>query len=467
MRFRRFVGVGYREFNRGIITDVTYKGLEDIVSRAKRWFSRFDDGSRFYSSKSDYKYVWKDGSELLFRSVGSMDDYENSIHGNEFNFISLNELTKLRDSDVFDALLSTNRTSFLPEDYPLQDGSLLPPMPLTVMPTTNPSGIGRAWVKKRFIDVGARGEIVRTPVTVYDPRLKKEVVIHRTQTHLFSTYKDNPKLDLSYIAQLESIENPVRKLQWTIGSWEVEGDGAFFGDAWDRNIHVIEPFSIPRNWRIYRAFDWGSSHPFSVLWFAENTDGDDITLKNGKIKSSLKGDIYLIHEWYGSVPDNYNKGLRLLATEISQGIIEREIMWGIHNRVLPGNADSAIWNVENGNSIAVDMTKPVTVAGKIYQGATFIRSDKKAGSRKAGWQVVLNYLNNAKTNAERNFRESAGLFIFNTNKAFIEVFPYLERDDKDPDDIDTDGADHSADTLRYFLYGRKVGVKSGKTVGLT
>ena len=40
-----------------------------------------------------------------------------------------------------------------------------------------------------------------------------------------------------------------------------------------RGTHVITPFRIPREWRVYRSFDWGYSRPFSVGWYAEDTDG--------------------------------------------------------------------------------------------------------------------------------------------------------------------------------------------------
>jgi hypothetical protein len=465
MKFRSLVGLGYREFLRGAIIDNNYKGLDDIVSRAKRWFSRFNDGSKFYSSKGDYRYVWKDGAELLFRALSNVEDYENSLHGQELNFLSINELTKFKNSEVFDALLSTNRSSFLPEDYPLPDGTLLPPIPLIVMPTTNSSGIGRNWVKKRFIDMGARGEIVSIPVSIYDPKLGEKRTVYRTQTHIFSTYRDNPKLDAMYIAQLESMEDPIRKAQWTLGSWDVGGDGGMFDDVFDRDTHVVEPFDIPSSWYVDRSFDYGSSHPFSVLWFA-TSDGSDLKLRNGKVKSTIKGDLFLIYEWLGCEEKNHNKGIRLLATDIAKGIIKRELEWGIYKRVKPGNADNAIWNVDNGNCIAADMKKEVIINDKKYPGVTWIRSRKEPGSRVAGVNKIRDYLQNAKILPDRPYRENPGLFIVNTNSYFLETFPYLERCKKNPDDVDSDQNDHAFDAARYKIYGEKTGFKSGKTQGL-
>jgi hypothetical protein len=381
-------------------------------------------------------------------------------------FISPNELTKHPTSDVFDLVLSTNRSSFIPEDYPLPNGELLPQIPLTVLATTNSSGIGRNWVKKRFIDKGERGEIVKVPIEIFNPRTQEQEIIYRTQTHIFSSYKENTKLTPEYIAQLESIEDPIRRAQWLLGSWDNDGEGGRFDYIWESKVHVIEPFDIPKAWKIDRSFDYGSSAPFSVLWFAES-DGCDIILRNGKTRSTIKGDIFLIHEWAGCDPKDNNKGLRMLATDIAKGIVERELMWGIYDRCVAGNADNAIWNVDNGNCIAADMQKPVTIGNKVYQGVTWTRSDKSSGSRIAGWERISEYLVNAKVTDAKPFREKAGLFIFNTCDNLIEVFPYLQRDDKNLDDIETKRQnDHCADALRYKIYGLKTGSRSGKTKGL-
>lgn len=400
--------------------------------------------------------------------VDDTNNYITSTTGlsNKNCFISPNELTKHPTSEVFDLVLSTNRSSFIPEDYPLPNGELLPQIPLTVLATTNSSGIGRNWVKRRFIDKGVRGEIVKVPIEIFNPRTQEQEIIYRTQTHIFSSYKENTKLTPEYIAQLESIEDPIRRAQWLLGSWDNDGEGGRFDYIWESKVHVIEPFDIPKAWKIDRSFDYGSSAPFSVLWFAES-DGCDIVLRNGKTRSTIKGDIFLIHEWAGCDPKDNNKGLRMLATDIAKGIIERELMWGIYDRCVAGNADNAIWNVDNGNCIASDMQKPVTIGNKVYQGVTWTRSDKSSGSRVAGWERIAEYLVNAKVTDAKPFREKAGLFIFNVCDNLIEVFPYLQRDDKNPDDIETKRQnDHCADALRYKIYGLKTGSRSGKTKGI-
>src|SRR5882724_11928053 len=69
MRFRRNVGRGYGKFWRGIIFDLEYKNLDDLVTKTQRWFPAFNDGAQFLSATSAYKWKWPTGEELLFRSI--------------------------------------------------------------------------------------------------------------------------------------------------------------------------------------------------------------------------------------------------------------------------------------------------------------------------------------------------------------------------------------------------------------
>ncbi|QMV29102.1 hypothetical protein AP1_0395 [Aeromonas phage AP1] len=191
MRFRQRVGLGYGKYWKGIIFDREYKNLDDLVTKSQRWFPDFNDGAKFLSSKSDYKWVWPTGEELLFRVAAKPEDYW-SYHGHEYPFIGWNELTKYPSSLVYDAMMSCNRSSFLPEDHPQKDknGNIyyLPRIPLEVFSTTNPFGVGHNWVKKRFIDIAPMGKIVATDTTVFDPRTQQDIVVTTTRCHIYGSY---------------------------------------------------------------------------------------------------------------------------------------------------------------------------------------------------------------------------------------------------------------------------------------
>lgn len=474
MRFRMRVGIGFGKHWRGIIFDREYKNLDDLISKSMRWFPEFNDGARFLSGKSDYRWVWPTGEQLLFRAIKTENDYW-GYHGQEFPFIGWNELTKYPTDSLFDMLMSCNRSSFLPEEHRVldEDGNILytpPEIPLEVFATTNPYGAGHNWVKKRFINPAPMGKVVRKTINVFNPRTQQQEDIVKTQVHLFGSYKENKYLSPAYIAELEMMSDPNKRRAWLYGDWDVVA-GGMFDDVWDSTQNVVAPFPIPNTWRIDRSFDYGSSKPFSVGWWAES-DGCDVVLANGKTMSTIKGDLFRVAEWYGCT-GKANQGLRMLATDIAKGIVEREIAMGIFGRVVPGPADNSIFDSPNGNSIAADMNKNVIVNGKQYKGVFWNRCDKSKGSRKDGWEKCRKWLaaahrqyilsaNGAKIPVPRS---NPGLFCFDTCRYFMELFPVLPRDEVDDDDVDTDSEDHIGDEVRYRVAASGLGAKGGKTSG--
>lgn len=459
LRFRRLVGLGYGSFWRGVIFDIEYKNLSDIIAQSKKLFSKFEDGAKFLSSNSELKWKWPTGEELLFRYEQKADGYWN-YHGSEFPFIGHNELTKRADDEFYLSMFSCMRSSFRPEDYPLPDGSLLPPIPLECFSTTNPFGIGHTWVKRRFIDPVPRGEINRDRVVIdlEDGSEPEEVEITRVAIH--GSWKENKYLDKTYIAFLKSIKDPAKKAAWVDGSWSVTSGGRFDW-IWKESVHVLSPFNIPSSWRVDRSHDWGESKPFSNLWFAES-DGITPVEINGRKRLFCKGSIFLIAEYYGCKDGEQNKGVGLTSTSVAKNIklIDKSLLSGeaikekiegdvnlipglISSEVLPGPADGAIYNsIDNQLSIADKMSK---------QGVEWVVADKKPGSRINGAQIICDLLEASieAKEAESGVGERPGVYIFENCRGFISRFPVLSRDSKNPDDVDTDQEDHDYDAFRY------------------
>jgi hypothetical protein len=204
------------------------------------------------------------------------------------------------------------------------------------------------------------------------------------------------------------------------------------------------------------------------------SDGSDIQLPDGRWMSTVKGDIFRVDEWYGCRREQgqpTDKGLKMLATEITAGIIDIEIKNGWRNRnrsrIKPGPADSSIFAAENGVSIAVDMNQPVRLSdGKKYRGLSWTRADKRPGSRVTGWELIREYLK-AAIPPETGVREFPGLFICENCHDFINTFPVLPRDPKKTDDVDTDAPhDHPADETRYFIRSQGLQVKQFRLRGM-
>lgn len=433
MLFRKFVGIGYGPFWRGVIFDREYKNLDDLISKSKRWFYGFEDGARFLSSKGDYKWVWPTGEELLFRAIKRSAEYWN-YHGQEFPFIGWNELTKYPTSELYDMMESCNRSSFTPE----KDNPKLKPIPLLTFSTCNPWGAGHNWVKRKWIDPAPYGKIIKKKVEVFNPKTKQQEIITRKQVTIFGSYKENIYLDVKYVATLESITDENMKAAWLKGDWNIVAGGAL-DDVWKLNIHRIPRFKIPKSWHLDRSFDWGSSHPFSVGWWAE-ANGEEVILPNGSKFCPKPGSLIRISEWYGTKEIGTNKGLKMSATDIAKGIKAHEIAL-IENRWIlkqpsPGPADNQIGQVREIDieTIAVKMEK---------EGIRWTESDKSPGSRIIGLQIIRDRL---KASIDG---EGPGLYIMDNCISCISILPTLPRDPEKPDDVDTDSEDHIYDELRY------------------
>jgi len=448
MRFRRRVGLGYGAFWRGVIFDKEFKNLSDLVAQSKRFFSQFGDGAVFHASASDFKWVWPSGEELLFRHVKKLQDYEN-FHGHEYPFLGWNELTKHATADLYDKLMSTNRSSFVPEIHTPKDfddacltpdGQTLPKIPLEVFSTTNPSGPGHNWVKRRFIDSAQPGQIVKRTSIVFDPQTKQDVEVTKTQVAIFGSYRENIYLPVEYIAELDRLteSNPNLRKAWLEGDWDFTAGGAI-DDLWAKHSHIIPRFEIPKDWHVDRSFDWGSSHPFSVCWWAE-TNGEEIKLDDGSTFCPQAGSLIQISEWYGTQEIGTNRGLKMSAQDIADGIKAREIElmqngW-IANQPWPGPADNQIRDVRESDvdSIEKKMSK---------KGIRWTKSDKSPGSRKNGLQLLRDRLEAAKR------KEGPAIYFMQNCAASIDTLPSLPRDEIKIDDVDTTSEDHIYDAVRY------------------
>lgn len=445
MDFYSDVGKGYGAAWKGILFRQTYKQLTDVITKSKKWFHLVCPKAKYNSSEHYWKFP--DGEILLLRQFSRDDDYWN-YHGHEYPWVAWEELCNWAMPSGYLRMMSTCRSSH-PEVAKI----------IRYRSTTNPYGPGHNWVKHRFNLPGSRGVVNWEP---YDEDGRKE----QPRLALFSDINENTVLlesDPEYVNRLlGSARNEAEKQAWVYGSWDIVA-GGMFDDVWSPKNHVVSRFSIPDNWKIFRSFDWGSSAPFSVGWWAES-DGSDVQLPNGQWRSTVRGDLFRIGEWYGW-NGKPNEGLRMLATEIAKGIVEREITMGIKNRCKAGPADSAIYTVENGMCIADDMAKDVRLKdGRIYEGVKFVAADKSPGSRKTGWEMMRKMFKQSIPDGKP--RELPGLFIFDNCLQFLRTVPVLPRDDKDMDDVDSSSEDHIGDETRYTVRHLSKRARSNRAVGL-
>jgi hypothetical protein len=450
MDFAKDVGKGYGADWRGILFRQTYKQLQDVIAKSKKWFFQiWERDVTVKYNEADHVWTWHTGEQLFLRQFAREADYWN-FHGHEYPWIAWEELCNWADPIGYKRMMTCCRSSNAK-------------VPRKYRSTTNPYGPGHNWVKFRFRLPAFDGVVIRDSVDdtgeLEPPRIAIQGSLQENQLLL----KADPKYRQKVLA---GARNESERKAWDKGSWDIVA-GGMFDEVWNPAFNVLEPFRIPDNWKINRSFDWGSSKPFSVGWWAES-DGSDVQLADGSWMSTVRGDLFRIREWYGW-NGRPNEGLRKLATEISEGIIERELKWGLRtqrgSRVKAGPADTSIFTVENGTDIAGDMMKVVRVNGKQYSGVTWLPADKRPGSRKTGWESIRKMLKAAHGKPGIP-REEAGLFIFKTCDQFIRTVPVLPRDNDDLDDVDTKAEDHIGDETRYRVRMSGFISSSGRAVGM-
>lgn len=426
MDFAQEVGKGYGQEWKGILFRHTYPQLQDVIDKSKRWFPHIWPEAVFNEAKVFWR--WPTGEQLLFRHFEREQDYW-SYHGHSYPWIGWEELTTWPSDACFRSMFSCAR-------------STRPGLPIRVRATTNPYGPGHNWVKARYRLPIPRGKMVGKVIrdsTDNDGNEEPErVAIH-------GDLKENKLLlhaDPGYIARIRAAaRNDAELRAWLEGDWDIVA-GGMFDDVWEKKIHVLPSIPwklIPRHWDLFRSYDHGSARPFSVGWWGVS-NGEPVVV-NGKKYGIVRGDTIRIDEWYGW-NKKANEGLRMLSSDIGQGIRDREEDLGIYSRVQPGPADNSIFDdYEPGKSVAGEMKRV---------GVNFSHSDKRPGSRIHGWDEIRKMLKNALPTAGGT-REFPGLYVTEKCDQFLRTFPVLPRDSKKLDDVDTEAEDHIADETRYFI----------------
>ena len=447
--FAQDVGKGYGRHWRGVLFRRTYKELEDVISKSIALYKRVFGGRAKYNA-SNHTWTWDTGEQLMLRYFRVPDDYW-SYHGHAYPWIGWEELTTWPDDVGYKSMFSCAR-------------STEPGLPIRIRANTNPYGIGHNWVKLRF----------RLPMRPFPNFIGKHITDDTDdegrplpprfsiQGHISENFVLT-QADPDYIQRIgAAARNEAMAKAWIDGSWDIVAGGMFDGE-WDPKIHTLPRFEIPHRWKIDRSYDYGSAAPFAIIWTAE-ANGEDYRDHEGKWRSSVKGDLFIINEWYGWKKNHPNVGIGLTMAKTAMGIIERELSWDMYGKVKVGPADTNIFNEEDGTSLALSMLKPVRIKGKQYKGIGWVKADKGPGSRKMGWKVISERLENASAEPG-TIREKPGLFIFDHCEQWIRTVPTLPRDEADMDDVDSESEDHMGDVTRYRCVKSGAVISGGRTTG--
>jgi hypothetical protein len=460
MDFCQEVGKGWGAEWKGILFRQSHPQLRDVIEKSKKWIKRIWPEALYNEVKTMWE--WPTGERLYFAHFNVPSQYSD-YHGHAYPWIGWEELTTWATPDCYKVMFSCSR-------------STMKGMPRKVRATTNPYGVGHNWVKSRW-RLPINGEIIDGRKPTVGPIITDSVDEQGNQEpprRAIHGYLDENVLllhaDPGYKGRIKAAARNASELAaWMDGSWDIVA-GGMFDDIWYefRDTIVMEPFDIPGGWKIYRAYDHGSSKPFSVGWYAVS-DGTDFKLRDGRVRSTVRGDMFRFKEWYGW-RGQANEGSRMLVADIAKGIIEREIKWGLRaadgswTRVSRGPADTQIFDDNTNGSevtIASDFEKPVTINGVKHRGVFWERADKGPNSREQGWEQIRKRLRATKR-PPGGFREIPGLFISTDCQQWLRCVPVLPRDETKIDDVDDESEDHNGDETRYMLRFEIRTMKSGR-----
>lgn len=439
MDFLQGVGKGYGADWKGLLLREATTELGDVISKCRKWIPRIYPTAKYNASKKIWTF--EDGETLWLNYARVLADYE-QYHGHEYPWIGWEELTNHAFDDVYRKLMSCNRSSN-------------PKIKPRYRATCNPSGPGHQWVKARFIDTVAAGKIHREVLEFEFPNEKGKMVktsVTVTRTHVKSVMAENKALltaDPTYVAKIYQLTegNEMLRKAWIEGSWDLIM-GGFFADVWDSKIHILPEFKLLSSWTFLRSFDWGSSKPWSVTYGCE-TNGEQPPKELG-LPYLPPGSMIIFTEIYGW-NGQINEGDQATSSEIAARVLEMDgaIQKLFKTSVEVGPADTSIWEVRDGSSIGNNLA-----TYKCY----WTRAYKGSGSRIAGWALIRQMLQAAK----KKDLENPHLYFLVPAKHHIRTLPLMQRDDKKPEDIDTDLEDHAMDSLRYLLSRKMMKIRHRK-----
>ena len=330
--------------------------------------------------ESDHSFSFANGSLLKLGFCADESDVL-QYQGQEYDFIFVDEATQLTEYQFMWIASCCRGVNGIPKRIYL---------------TCNPGGVGHAWVKRLFIDRDYR--------TGEDPR---------DYTFIPARAEDNTALkqkDPGYLAWLDSLPDGQREA-WRDGDWD-----AFLGQYFSefrRSLHVIDPFTIPPEWRRYVTMDYGLDM-CAVLWVAAAPNGAYYVYKE-------------LHRPDLTISDAAAEILRYTGEEAIYEYLAPPDLWSRQR--------------ETGR----------TTAEIFSESGIFLT--KTSNNRTAGWLAVKEVLKPRET---AHGGVCPTLRIFSNCVYLIKHLPLLRHDARNPTDCATEPHEitHAPDALRGFCIYR-------------
>lgn len=379
----------YDQANALIVRQV-YSTLKDSCYTDLKWaMHRLGVTHKWRCKESPLEMTYKPtGQKILFRGLDDPLKLTSiTVEHGYLCWVWIEEAYQVVNEKDFDILDESIRGYIPPET------GLFKQITLTFNPWSRTH-----WLKKRFFDCDPDDDILAI-----------------TTNYMCNEWLDDA--DRKVFERMR-VENPERYKTAGLGDWGMEGISFFpeFSEA----EHVITPFDIPKDWRIYRTLDYGMDM-LACYWIAVDTVGN----------------AYVYRELYeGRDNGKGMDGAGHIISDAAERILE---MTPDDEDVYLTLAPPDLWNrrQETGKSVA-----------DIFAEYGIILT-KTSNDRLDGWAAVHEWLKVRKN----EFNElKPKLQIFCTCINLIRCLPELQYDDKRVNDAATEPHEitHAPDALRGF-----------------
>lgn len=349
--------------------------------------------------------------------------------GAEIHLLLIDEASHLTEYQL-NYLIGRNRLGGFREKVPEH---LRPFLARTVF-ASNPGNVGHGFLKLTFIDAAPPEQLfyAKKWQNKKDPNDKG-----RLAQFIPAKMVDNVFLDEDYAGSLGGLP-PELQQALREGDWDSVVGQALH--TLNREQHMLRQFTPPRTCTHFMSMDWGTASPFSIGWYFVS---DGILLKakeNWPERWIPPGAIVRYAEWYGW-NGSANQGLRLDSRTVAKRILDIERERGdppMDYRV----ADSSMWNVNDGISIAHNMIEA-------SEGRLALTRAKR--SREHNYHEVLCRLAGAQNYIHDGIEGDYPMLYVTANcQQWWRTVPILTFDQTNPErGPDTHQEDHAYDDLSY------------------
>ena len=442
--------LGYGRFYKVLMMGLRIKSLSGVVNEVEKILTLLEKHKKVECKRQrksgDWAWFAPDGEEFRVINLKEIAQAEDMI-GQEYNVQLWNELCHYPSPKLYIMLSGSARSAFDPirntpknyrGDYMTPDGCPLPPCPEEILAASNTKGVGKLWVRKKFIEpANPTNEYqLRTVTTTHEIRDQVEIFVTKS---IQGVQGENPNLSTRYLATLreQTKFDPALKREWCEGGdWYTPSGGAF-DHLWDSDKHVLlgKLNLSTSDWDHCLSVSYSSSRPTCVLWSAEC----DRATRLGDLIFPA-GSVIFYHELYlcdiGDPHLGNKMSIRSLVRKIkeeSQLLIDEGVVSGV---ICDGFGSRNLFTPIAGGILADRLAD-----NEIYLDQVDNIIDRRE-LKEAGLTLVRERLSASAEGQED------GIYFSESCVHSIRTLPDLPVDEDDPTVIDDESEDYCYEAVR-------------------